>query len=261
MSTAPLHTFPFLTHLFVQLLTTGNRILLGTPFGFLVVILTMCCSLDFDVRGGRHPVVEKYLCQFSRQFIKNNCNLSPSNRFSLITGPNMGGKSTFLRQNALISIMAQCGFFVPADSATTGLVDAIFTRIGASDDLTKDQSTFMCEMKEAANIINNATFKSLVIMDELGRGTSTNEGFAIAKAVSHHLYHANACRILFATHFHQIGSLFRSFPSCKLLMTTAVIDDARKSIIFLHKLVPGLSSTSYGIHVARLAGMLYVYKL
>lgn len=174
----------------------------------------------------------------------------------------MGGKSTYLRQNALIVLMAQCGFYVPAEEARIGIVDAIFTRIGASDSLTTNESTFMLEMKEMALILNNATQRSLVIVDEIGRGTSPFEGKALAKAVGEYLFKTNQSRVLFATHFYaELGrkgaSLF-SYPSTSLSMefwkTSAFVDPDANGIAFLHKIAPGIATTSHSLQVAKLAG-------
>src|SRR5690606_16713087 len=169
--------------------------------------------LAFMVEGGRHPVVEQALQrQLGNPFVANDCDLSPPEGLAhgaiwLLTGPNMGGKSTFLRQNALIAILAQAGSFVPAERAHIGVVDRLFSRVGASDDLARGRSTFMVEMVETAAILNQARERSLVILDEIGRGTATFDGLAIAWAVVEHLHEVNRCRALFATHFHELTAL------------------------------------------------------
>lgn len=175
----------------------------------------------------------------------------------------MGGKSTFLRQNALIAIMAQAGSYVPADEATLGLVDAIYSRIGASDDLVQNKSTFMIEMLETSAILNCATPRSLVIMDEIGRGTSVTDGLAIAWAALHHVTHSNQCRSLFATHYHELVHMMKSSLPHVSYFTTQVqtnlssqfpLNSSDSSYIFLHKIVPGIASSSYGLYIAELAG-------
>jgi DNA mismatch repair protein MutS len=173
--------------------------------------------------------------------------------FWLVTGPNMAGKSTFLRQIALITMMAHVGSFVPAKSARIGLTDRIFTRVGASDELSRGQSTFMVEMTEAANILNNATPRSLVILDEIGRGTSTYDGVSLAWAMTEFLHTAVGCRALFATHYHELAQLSTALP--KLRNYNVLVRELDTEIIFLHKIAPGSAERSYGIHVARLAGV------
>lgn len=207
----------------------------------------------FQVEGARHPVVENHLP--SGEFVPNDLILcgqdSDAQSFALITGPNMAGKSTFLRQNALISLLAQTGSFVPCSSARLGLVDRIFCRVGASDNLARGESTFLVEMTETARILRSATRKSLVIMDEVGRGTSTEDGLSIAWAVSEYLLNAIKCKTLFATHYHELTRM--DHPSLKLLCMA--VSQNGKNIVFLRKVVSGASENSYGIHVASLAGI------
>ncbi len=190
-----------------------------------------------------------------KQFIANDCNLSSDQRFWLLTGPNMGGKSTFLRQNAVIAILAQAGCFVPAQQAEIGIIDAVYTRIGASDDLSKDRSTFMVEMEETANIIKKSTSKSLVIMDEVGRGTSTEDGLSLATAICDYMYHKVGCRTLFATHYHELGHHIKSNYSKAICYKTDAIQDSYGNLSFIHKLVLGVAEHSFGLHVAELAGL------
>jgi DNA mismatch repair protein MutS len=204
--------------------------------------------------AGRHPVVEQ--SQSDMPFIPNDTNLSHAEaQIAIITGPNMAGKSTYLRQVALIILMAQIGSFVPAEAATIGLVDRIFTRIGAQDDLATGQSTFMVEMVETANILHHATPRSLVILDEIGRGTSTYDGLAIARAVVEYLHNNKRCgaRTLFATHYHELVEVAQMLPRIRC-MNVAVTEEAGK-VVFLRKIVPGGADKSYGIHVAQLAGI------
>lgn len=208
----------------------------------------------FQIQGGRHPVVEKIQSDAGRPFIRNDCDLG-SKPFALITGANMGGKSTFLRQNALVAIMAQCGSFVPADFAYIGLLDAIYTRIGASDDLAKDRSTFMLEMMETASILANATERSLVIMDEIGRGTAAEEGFALAWAIVDHLINKIKCRTLFATHYYGLAGLAQSHSDQTQCLQTSACSDSEGNVAFLHRLVPGVASHSFAIEIGRFAGL------
>jgi len=216
-------------------------------------------STMFAIEGGRHPVVEQALRrQSSGPFVANNCDLSPEGdgkdgAIWLLTGPNMGGKSTFLRQNALIAILAQMGCFVPATSAHIGIVDRLFSRVGASDDLARGRSTFMVEMVETAAILNQATERSLVILDEIGRGTATFDGLSIAWASVEHLHEANRCRGLFATHFHELTVL--SEKLARLSNATMRVKEWDGDVIFLHEVGPGAADRSYGIQVARLAGL------
>lgn len=208
---------------------------------------------EFQVKDGRHPVVESIQSTIGRPFTRNDTSMSQS-PFLLITGPNMGGKSTYLRQNALIAIMAQSGSFVPATSATLSLVDAVFTRIGASDDLARDRSTFMQEMAETAVILKHATARSLVIMDEIGRGTAAEEGFALALAIADHLISQVGCRTLFATHYYGLAKLAQAYPDRIQCLQTGAQNQSG-SITFLHRLEPGVASHSFAIEIARLAGV------
>jgi DNA mismatch repair protein MutS len=216
-------------------------------------------SKMFAIEGGRHPVVEQALRRQSiGPFVANNCDLSPvsdgkDGAIWLLTGPNMGGKSTFLRQNALIAILAQMGSFVPATSAHIGIVDRLFSRVGASDDLARGRSTFMVEMVETAAILNQATDRSLVILDEIGRGTATFDGLSIAWAAVEHLHEANRCRGLFATHFHELTVLSEKLS--RLSNATMRVKEWDGDVIFLHEVGPGAADRSYGIQVARLAGL------
>lgn len=210
-------------------------------------------GLIFNIIGGRHPVVERVLAKSNDCFIQNDCQLSMDERVWLITGPNMAGKSTFLRQNALISILAQVGSFVPAVSAEIGVVDKIFSRIGAGDDLGRGQSTFMLEMLETSAILAQATHQSLIILDEVGRGTSTYDGVAIAWSVLEHIHDKIRARCLFATHYHELTAMEEVLPS--LANYTVDIKDNGEHILFLHKIKRGSADRSYGIHVAQLAGL------
>jgi DNA mismatch repair protein MutS len=199
--------------------------------------------------GGRHPVVERFS---ENPFVPNDCRLDDSQRLIILTGPNMSGKSTFIRQNALITLMSHIGSFVPADRAEIGLVDRIFTRVGARDELATGQSTFMVEMTETANILNNATPRSLVILDEIGRGTSTYDGLAIAWAVAEYL-HAIGCKTLFATHYHYLNELANRLEG--VANYRVAVKEQGDRIIWLHKVLPGGTDRSYGVHVARMAGV------
>ncbi len=212
-------------------------------------------STAFVIRAGRHPVVEAALQdQASGSFVANDCDLSgEAKRLWLVTGPNMAGKSTFLRQNALIVILAQMGSFVPADSVHLGAVDRLFSRVGAADDLARGRSTFMVEMVEAAAILNQATERSFVILDEIGRGTATYDGLSIAWAAVESLHGVNRCRALFATHYHELTALAARLEH--LANATVRVREWQDDIIFLHEVVPGVADRSYGIHVARLAGL------
>lgn len=207
----------------------------------------------FDIVGGRHPVVEQALAKKHVQFSPNDSCLNDAQKLWLLTGPNMAGKSTFLRQNALITIMAQAGFFVPAASAHIGIVDKVFSRVGASDDLARGHSTFMIEMVETAAILNTATSKSLVILDEIGRGTATFDGLSLAWATLEHLHNVTHCRALFATHYHELTTLKSQLGS--MACYTMDVKDWKGEIIFLHKVKSGTADKSYGIHVAKLAGL------
>src|SRR6185369_16985806 len=213
-------------------------------------------SLDFVIEGGRHPVVEQAI---SDPFVANDCDLSPpanatSGRIWLLTGPNMAGKSTFLRQNALIVVLAQMGGFVPAKRARLGVVDRLFSRVGAADDLARGRSTFMVEMVETAAILNQAGERSLVILDEIGRGTATFDGLSIAWAAIEHLHETNRCRALFATHFHELTAL-ASTRLPRLHNATVRVKEWQGEVVFLHEVIPGAADHSYGIQVAKLAGL------
>lgn len=211
-------------------------------------------SRAFDIKGGRHPVVEEGLKKTGQgQFIGNDCDLGETQRLWLLTGPNMAGKSTFLRQNALIAIMAQIGSFVPADSAHIGVVDKLFSRVGAADDLARGRSTFMVEMVETATILGQSTPNSLVILDEIGRGTATFDGLSIAWAVVEHLHNQIKCRALFATHYHELTALSGTLSS--LSCRTMKVKEWKGNVVFLHEVAKGAADRSYGIHVARLAGL------
>lgn len=213
-------------------------------------------SHALQIIGGRHPVVEAIMQEQpggSAGFIANDCDLSPTQRLWLLTGPNMAGKSTFLRQNALIVILAQIGSFVPATSAYIGVVDKVFSRVGASDDLARGRSTFMVEMVETATILHQATSRSLVILDEIGRGTSTYDGLSIAWSVVEYLHNHSKCRALFATHYHELTSLAGQLAA--MTCYTMQVKEWEGEVIFMHQLIPGAADRSYGIHVAKLAGL------
>ena len=224
-------------------------------------------STTFEVRAGRHPVVEQALkAARAGDFIENDCvlveareepvpgfdEMTPA-RIWLLTGPNMAGKSTFLRQNALITVLAQMGSFVPARSAHIGIVDRLFSRVGAADDLARGRSTFMVEMVETAGILNQATERSLVILDEIGRGTATFDGLSIAWAVVEYLQEVSKCRALFATHYHELTALAGRLG--EIANVTMDVKEWRDEIVFLHKVKPGAADRSYGIQVAKLAGL------
>ncbi|KAI9300090.1 muts domain V-domain-containing protein [Cunninghamella echinulata] len=208
---------------------------------------------DINIFKGRHPVIETYLGKKGRSFTQNDCQLTNNQRIWLLTGPNMGGKSTFLRQNAIIVIMAHMGCFVPAERATIGLTDCIFSRVGAADNITQDQSTFMVEMTETATILKHATSKSLVIMDEVGRGTSTADGFSLAFAILNHLDQQIGCNTLFATHYHELADTVHAFQHLKCFMTSIYEDDV--GFTFLHRVEPGVCKQSHGLKVAQIAGL------
>ena len=211
-------------------------------------------SVEFDIKAGRHPVVEAVLAASEgARFVANDSNLAPDDRLWLLTGPNMAGKSTFLRQNALIAVMAQIGSFVPADHCRIGVVDRLFSRVGAADDLARGRSTFMVEMVETAAILNQAGPRALVILDEIGRGTATFDGLSIAWACVEHLHEATRCRALFATHYHELTALAAKLP--RLSCHTMRIKEWRGEVVFLHEVAAGSADRSYGIHVARLAGL------
>ena len=211
-------------------------------------------SGTIDIKNGRHPVIEKILPTGS--FVENDTYLDKGdNRLAIITGPNMAGKSTYMRQVALITLMAQCGSFVPASYAKIGVVDKIFTRVGASDDLSMGQSTFMVEMMEVASILKEATENSLVILDEIGRGTSTYDGLSIAWAVAEYISDKEKCgaKTLFATHYHELISLEEKLDGVKNY--SIAVKEKGEDVIFLRKIVPGGTDESYGVHVAKLAGV------
>ncbi len=207
----------------------------------------------FEIEGGRHPVVEDAVARSGGRFVANDCTLSESSRLWLVTGPNMGGKSTFLRQNALIAVLAQAGSYVPATRATLGLVDRLFSRVGASDNLARGRSTFMVEMVETAAILAQATPRSFVILDEVGRGTSTYDGLAIAWAVVEAIHEDNRCRCLFATHYHELTRLAERCDALTLHHVRA--REWKGDLVLLHEVAEGPADRSYGIAVARLAGL------
>ena len=224
----------------------------------------MADDMSFDIAGGRHPVVEQALARDGGgPFVANDCDLSPplhedgqpddGGRILLVTGPNMAGKSTFLRQNALIAVLAQTGAFVPAERARIGIVDRLFSRVGAADDLARGRSTFMVEMVETAAILNQAGPRALVILDEIGRGTATFDGLSIAWATIEHLHEVNRCRALFATHYHELTAL--SETQVRLSNATVRVKEWKGEVVFLHEVVPGAADRSYGIQVAKLAGL------
>jgi DNA mismatch repair protein MutS len=216
-------------------------------------------SLAFTIEGGRHPVVEQALrLNGSDAFVANHCDIGetenqPSGQLWIVTGPNMAGKSTFLRQNALIALLAQMGAYVPARNATIGIVDRLFSRVGAADDLARGRSTFMVEMVETAAILNQAGPRSLVILDEIGRGTATFDGLSIAWAAIEHLHEINRSRALFATHYHELTTLAQKLP--RLVNVTVKVTEWKGDVIFLHEIVSGAADRSYGIQVAKLAGL------
>jgi DNA mismatch repair protein MutS len=213
-------------------------------------------SRTFHVQGGRHPVVERALRAQGAPFIANDCDLASGSDGAdiwLLTGPNMAGKSTFLRQNALIALLAQMGSFVPADVAHIGLVSQLFSRVGASDDLARGRSTFMVEMVETAAILNQADDRALVILDEIGRGTSTYDGLSIAWATLEHLHDVNRCRALFATHYHELTQLTERLDGVE--NATVSVKEWDGEVIFLHEVRKGAADRSYGVQVARLAGL------
>jgi DNA mismatch repair protein MutS len=207
------------------------------------------------ITGGRHPVVEAALKASGQPFVANDCDLTAEGggRITLLTGPNMAGKSTFLRQTALIIILAQMGGYVPATAARIGLVDRLFSRVGAADDLARGRSTFMVEMVETAAILNQAGPRALVILDEIGRGTATFDGLSIAWSAIEHLHEVNRCRALFATHFHELTALAEKWPH--ISNATVRVTEWNGDVVFLHEVVPGAADRSYGIQVAKLAGL------
>ena len=213
---------------------------------------------DFAIAAGRHPVVAAALARSRGSlspgaFVPNDCDLSPGGRICLLTGPNMAGKSTFLRQNALFVVLAQAGLFVPAERARIGLTDRLFSRVGASDDLAGGRSTFMVEMAETAAILNLAGPRSLVVLDEVGRGTATWDGLAVAWAVLEALHDRTRCRTIFATHFHELTALAGKLP--ELQLATMRVREWRGEVVFLHSVAPGTAERSWGLHVAKLAGV------
>ncbi|WP_424966128.1 DNA mismatch repair protein MutS [Dinoroseobacter sp. S375] len=211
-------------------------------------------SRRFDITGGRHPVVEAALRATGSPFVRNDCDLSADDAaIWLLTGPNMAGKSTFLRQNALIAILAQMGSYVPAEAAHIGLVTQVFSRVGASDDLARGRSTFMVEMVETAAILNQAGDRALVILDEIGRGTATYDGLSIAWATMEHLHSVNRCRALFATHYHEMTGLATQLPGVE--NATVSVKEWEGDVIFLHEVRRGAADRSYGVQVAKLAGL------
>lgn len=210
-------------------------------------------SLAFTIEQGRHPVVEAALKILATAFMPNDSDLTGAQRLWLLTGPNMAGKSTFLRQNAIIAFMAQTGAYVPAKSARIGVVDRLFSRVGAADDLAQGKSTFMVEMVETAAIVHQATDRSLVILDEIGRGTATFDGLSLAWATLEQLHNVNRCRGLFATHYHELTRLENSLSQMKCY--TLNVREWKNDIIFLHEVIKGSANRSYGLHVAKLAGM------
>jgi DNA mismatch repair protein MutS len=211
-------------------------------------------NYSFDIKDGRHPVVEHVLSKKSGDvFIPNNCHLTLKDNIWIITGPNMAGKSTFLRQNAIIAILAHIGCYVPASSAQIGIIDRIFTRIGSGDDLSQGHSTFLVEMIETANILNQATKSSLIILDEIGRGTSTYDGLAIAFSCLEQIHNNIKCRTLFSTHYHEIIDLAKNLNH--ISYHTMKIKEWEEKIVFMHKIIEGVASKSYGINVAELAGI------
>ena len=223
---------------------------LAIEHGYIRPIITT--GNEFEIIEGRHPVVEAF-CKDGEHFIPNSCELKLENRLWLLTGPNMAGKSTFLRQNALIILMAQLGSYVPASYAKIGIIDRLFSRVGAADDLARGLSTFMVEMVETASILNQATEKSFVILDEIGRGTATFDGLSIAWATVEHLHHVVRCRTLFATHYHELTNLSSTLDAMKCY--SMKIKEWNDDIIFLHEVVEGVAHRSYGTHVAKLAGL------
>ena len=215
-------------------------------------------GIEFNIEDGRHPVVEQMLVHTGGSFVANDCDLSPprgetAGRIYVVTGPNMAGKSTYLRQNALIAVLAQMGSFVPAKRARIGVIDRLFSRVGAADDLARGRSTFMVEMVETAAILNQASERSLVILDEIGRGTATFDGLSIAWATIEHLHETNRCRALFATHFHELTALAGKLV--RLFNATVRVREWHSDVVFLHEVVPGAADRSYGIQVAKLAGL------
>jgi len=213
---------------------------------------TLDDSRDFVITAGRHPVVEQALRRAGTPFVANDCDLRDAPIW-LLTGPNMAGKSTYLRQNALVAILAQIGAYVPASAARIGIVSQIFSRVGASDDLARGRSTFMVEMVETAAILNQADDRALVILDEIGRGTATYDGLSIAWAVLEHLQAANRCRAIFATHYHEMATLADRLDG--VANATVMVKEWDGDVVFLHEVRPGTADRSYGVQVAKLAGL------
>lgn len=244
-----------------DLLTTADLLADADVWTTLAVVATRYCwvcptitdDCAFDIVGGRHPVIEYVLRTRGDNFIKNDCNLNES-AIALLTGPNMAGKSTYLRQNAIIIVLAHLGSYVPAKSAHIGICDQLFSRVGASDNLAAGQSTFMVEMAETANILNRATNRSFIIFDEIGRGTATYDGMAIAQAVLEYLNELQP-RTLFATHYHELTALVLSGELNHVHCLTIDVREHNNEIIFMHRIISGVANRSYGIHVARMAGM------
>jgi DNA mismatch repair ATPase MutS len=234
-----------------ELDVAGAFAILATDNYFVRPILN--ASTSHNIVGGRHPVVEAGLADQGRKFAPNDCLIGDKERIWLITGPNMAGKSTYLRQNALISILAQTGSFVPADYAEIGLVDKVFSRVGSADNLYQDQSTFMVEMLETAHILKEATPRSFVIMDEVGRGTTSEDGIAVGYACLHHLYHVNQCRTLFATHFHALTDMTRHFEKLGCYCND-VAEEPNGKFSYVHRLRKGVNRESHALKVARVAG-------
>jgi DNA mismatch repair protein MutS len=211
--------------------------------------MTSVCPLE--IVQGRHPVVERMMPRES--FIPNDIRLDAGRQVMIVTGPNMAGKSTVLRQTGLIVLMAQVGSFVPAATATVGVADRLFTRVGASDDLARGQSTFMVEMSETAAILHNASRRSLILLDEIGRGTSTYDGVAIAWSVAEYIHEVLGAKAIFATHYHELTQLSERFP--RVFNENVAVHESGDRVVFLHRLRPGGADKSYGIQVARLAGL------
>ena len=206
------------------------------------------------IAAGRHPVVERLTEREAARFIPNDLFLDSEASFiAIITGPNMGGKSTYLRQAALIAVLAQMGSFVPAESAVLPLIDRVFTRIGASDNLARGRSTFMVEMTETAVILNTATARSLIVLDEIGRGTATYDGLALAWSVIEHIHRKIRAKTLFATHYHELTELAERLPH--VVNFHVAVAEQGDSFVFLHKIIPGGADRSYGVDVAQLAGL------
>jgi DNA mismatch repair protein MutS len=211
----------------------------------------LSASFAMDIEESRHPVLEQI--NIEQPFVPNDIRMDEDGSLLIITGPNMAGKSTCLRQVGLIALMAQMGGFVPARRATMGVVDRLFTRVGASDNLVGGESTFMVEMNETANILNNATRRSLIILDEIGRGTSTFDGMSIAWAVAEHIHDNIGAKTIFATHYHELTDLAKKLPRVKNM--NVAVREWNNQVVFLYKLIEGGSDHSYGIHVAKLAGL------